>query len=74
MLSFMYTGFLCLFLNMFKCSTLLNNVKVETDEIYLLCPSDIYSMIFSLQTGMNKNILDPYQTAPKREWSLIEYS
>ena len=28
--------FLCLFLNMFKCSTLLNNVKVETDEIYFI--------------------------------------
>ena len=38
----------------------------------LLCPSDIYSMIQSLQTGMNKNIVDPYQTAPKREGSLID--
>ena len=42
----------------------------------LLCPSDIFSMIQSLQTGkcMNKNIVDPYQTAPKREDSLIDYS
>ena len=39
----------------------------------LLCPSDIYSMIQSLQTGMNKNIVDPYQTAPKREGSLIDF-
>ena len=31
MLSFMYTGFLCVFLNM-----LLDNVKVETDEIYFI--------------------------------------
>ena len=31
----------------------------------LLCPSDIYLMIQSLQTGMSKNIVDPYQTAPK---------
>ena len=40
----------------------------------LLCPSDIYSMIQSLQTAMNKNIVDAYQTAPKRERSLIDYS
>ena len=30
MLSFMYTGFLCLFLNMFKCSTLLNNKQCKS--------------------------------------------
>ena len=35
MLSFMYTDFLCLFLNML-CSTVLNNVKVEIDEIYFI--------------------------------------
>ena len=40
----------------------------------LLCPSDIYSMFQSLQTGMNKIIVDPYQTAPKREGSLIDFS
>ena len=31
-------------------------------------------MIQSLQTGMNKTIVGPYQTAPKREGSLIDYS
>ena len=36
----------------------------------LLCPSDIYSMIQSLQTGMNKSIVDPYEAVPKREGSL----
>ena len=40
----------------------------------LLCPSDIYLMIQSLQTGMNKYIVDLYQTAPKGEGSLIDYS
>ena len=40
----------------------------------LLCPSGIYSMIQSLQTGMSKNIVDPYQTTPNREGSLIDYS
>ena len=35
MLSFMYTSFLCVFLTCL-CSTLLNNVKVETDEIYFI--------------------------------------
>ena len=49
-------------------------VYVKLMKYILLCPSDIYSMIQSLQTGMNKNIVDPYQTAPKREGSLIDYS
>ena len=40
----------------------------------LLCPSDIYLMIQSLQTGMSKNIVVPYQTGPKREGSLTDYS
>ena len=35
MLSFMYTGFLCVFLNMLMF-TLLNNVKVKNDEIYFI--------------------------------------
>ena len=32
MLSFMYTGFLCVFSN----TLMLNNFKVETDEIYFI--------------------------------------
>ena len=33
----------------------------------LLCPSDIYLMIQSLQTGMSNNIVVPYQTGPKEK-------
>ena len=40
----------------------------------LLCPSGIYSMIQSLQTGTSKSFVDPYPTAPKREGSLFDYS
>ena len=61
MLSFMYTGFLCVFYVQL-CYTML---KLKLMKYILLCPSDIYSMVKSLQTGMSKNIVDPYQTAPK---------
>ena len=37
MLSFMNTGFLCLFLKMFMFNSV-NKVKVETDEIYFIVP------------------------------------
>ena len=65
MLSFMYTGFfVCIFKHVYVqlCYTML---KLKLMKYILLRPSDIYSMIKSLQTGMSKNIVDPYQTAPK---------
>ena len=48
--------------------------KLKLLKYILMCPSDIHSMIQSLQTGKSKNIVDPDQTAPKGEGSLIDYS
>ena len=58
-----YTGFGFIFMFMFN--SLFNNIKAETDEVkfkkkytalhFLLCPSDIYSMVQSLQTGMSNH-------------------
>ena len=55
--------FVCIFKHVYVqlCLTML---KLKLMKYILLCP-DIYSMIQSLQTGMSKNIVDPYQTAPK---------
>ena len=36
-------------------------LKLKLMKYILLCPSDIYSMIQSLLTGMSKNIVGPYQ-------------
>ena len=68
--------FLCLFLNMLMFNCLLNNVKAETNGkkhslytailfLFLMCPSDHYSMIQSLQTGMSKHI-GPRSDYPNR--------
>ena len=40
-------------------------LKLKLMKYIWLRLSDIYSMIQSLQTGMSKNIVDPYKTAPK---------
>ena len=56
------TSALVLSMLMFNCS--LNNVKAETNEkkytlfsaiLFLMCPSDNYSVIRSLQKGMSKH-------------------
>ena len=68
--------FLCLFLKMLMFNCLLNNVKAETNGkkytlytailfLFLMCPSDNYSMIQSLQTGMSKHI-GPRSDYPQR--------
>ena len=51
---FMYTSFLCVFLNMFMFHYVKTMLKLKLMKYILLCPSDIYSMIQSLQTGMSK--------------------
>ena len=57
MLSFMFTSFLCVFLNMFMFNSVKTILKLKLMKYILLCPSDIYSMIQSLQTGVSKTLL-----------------